>query len=150
MDDKNQQLEEMQANLAAADVHSPVTGVIVARRGEPGRMLDPDEASELFQIAVDLSLLQAVFEPDPGTLGRIKPGQTAFVTVPDLQTDALPAAIKEMNDGEAVAELTSAHAGIAGNEMQRDFADSGNRQVERPQRWVTLRRFGAPIAAFYA
>lgn len=112
LEDKNKQLEEMQSDLAAAEVHSPVTGVVIARHGEAGKMLSPEDAGQLFQIAVDLSHLQAVFEPDAATLQRIRPGQAAFVTVPDLQSDAMPAAIKEAKDGEAIAELIGPNASI--------------------------------------
>ncbi len=112
LEEKNKQLEDMQSDLAAAEVHSPVTGVVVARHGEAGKMLSPEDAGELFQIAVDLSQLQAVFEPDAATLQRIRPGQAAFVTVPDLQSDALPAAIKESKGAEVIAELISPNASI--------------------------------------
>ncbi|MDQ6664407.1 MAG: hypothetical protein M3Z23_08435 [Acidobacteriota bacterium] len=112
LDDKNQQLEETQANLAAADVHSPVAGIVVARRGEVGKMLGPEDASELFRIAVDLSLLQAVFPADPATLAKIPSGEQASVAIPDLQVDAIPAAIKEVKGGEAIAEFVSPNANI--------------------------------------
>ncbi len=112
LEDKNKQLEDMQSDLAATEVHSPVTGVVVARHGEAGKMLSPEDAGQLFQIAVDLSQLQAVFEPDAATLQRIRPGQAVFVTVPDLQSDAMPAAIKQAKDSAVIAELINPNASI--------------------------------------
>jgi len=112
IDDKNQQLEETQVNLAAADVHSPVTGIVVARRGEAGKMLGPEDASELFRIAVDLSLLEAAFPADPATLTRLTPGQAVSVAIPDLQIHAIPAAVKRVNNGEAIAGFVSPNANI--------------------------------------
>ncbi|MDQ2901664.1 MAG: efflux RND transporter periplasmic adaptor subunit [Acidobacteriota bacterium] len=112
LDDKNQQLEETQANLAAADVHSPVTGMVVARRGEAGQMLGPGDAGELFRIAVDLSLLQAVFPAGAAALAKIQPGQEAAVAIPDLQVDSIPGTVKEVKGGEASVEFVSPNPNI--------------------------------------
>lgn len=107
LDDKNKQLEDAAALLGAADVYSPVTGVVVERRGEPGKVLDASEQSELFQIGVDLGALQVVLEPDPAVLNRIRPGQQALIFVPELQSGAISGTVTLINSNQAIIEFTS-------------------------------------------
>ena len=82
LDDKSRQLEEAQSGVQAAEVHSPVTGLVVARHGEVGKQ--QEQGSELFQIATDLSALAVEVEPEPPVMARLKPGQAAVIFVADV------------------------------------------------------------------
>src|SRR5207248_2721178 len=63
LDERNAALETATAQSAGAEVRSPVRGVVVARHGEPGQMVGPEEAKDLFDIAVDLSRLVVAIQP---------------------------------------------------------------------------------------
>src|SRR5579871_3489523 len=96
LDDKKQQLEAIQSNMQGMEVHAPVAGLILARRGEVGRPHGAGEA--LFDIATNLSELQVVLEPEPAALARIKPGQAALVIVADLQGQGIPGTVKAVEN----------------------------------------------------
>lgn len=106
LDDRNAELESATAEAAGADIRSPVSGVVVARKGEPGNLLQPDEAKDLFEIAVDLSHLTVEIQPDPAALKRLRPGQDALLFVADLP-GAIPGTVKEVRAAGAMVEFTS-------------------------------------------
>ena len=106
LDERTHELESAKADLAAAEVHAPVDGVIVGRRGNAG---DPVDRSmkDLFQIATDLTRLAVVVEPPPPVLANIHPGQTAVVTVSEAQNEPLAAQVKKVENGQVTVEFTS-------------------------------------------
>ena len=73
--------ERAKAVAAAADLRSPADGVVVARKVQQGEPVNPS-MTDLFQIATQLTSLQAVITPDARTLARIHAGQTAAVRLP--------------------------------------------------------------------
>ena len=111
LDDRNAELESATAEAAGADIRSPVSGVVVARKGETGKLLQPDDAKDLFEIAVDLSQLAVEIQPDPAALKRIRPGQDALLFVADLP-GAIPGNVKAVRPAVAVVEFTSPSAVI--------------------------------------
>jgi len=104
--DKSKALEDAQLALSAAEVHAPVDGYVVSRKGEVGA--DAQQVgNELFQIATDLYALEVVLEPKAETLKRIVPGQPALVLVLDLQSAAMQGNVREIKDGQVIVEFTS-------------------------------------------
>jgi len=103
--DKTQALEDAQDNLAAAEVHSPVDGYVVSRKGEVGGSAGISD--ELFQIATDLYALEVAVEPKAELLKRIVPGQEALVLVLDLQNTAMPGVVREIKDNQIIVEFNS-------------------------------------------
>jgi multidrug resistance efflux pump len=99
--DKVRQLEEAKDSLAGAEVHSPVDGYVVSRQGEIG-----DDAtaagSGFFQIATDLSALEAVIDLKPDQLARVAPGMPAFVTVLELEMPPLQGVVREVKANQAI------------------------------------------------
>lgn len=89
VEEKRQALEEARQNLAAAEVHSPVDGVLLARTKQVGDPVGP-HVQDLFQIGVDLSSLEVVLEPEPPVLARIQPGQPALVEVLEGPESGMP------------------------------------------------------------
>ena len=104
--DKTKQLEDAQYALSAAEVHAPVDGYVVSRKGEVGA--DAQQiGSELFQIATDLYALEVVLEPKADVLKRILPGQPALVLVLDLQSAAMEGVVREIKGTQAIVEFNS-------------------------------------------
>ena len=109
--DREQELEEAQSNLAAAEVRCPVDGTVVARRAEIGKPAN-EAGEEFFQIATDLYALEVSVEPKPEDLKRIQPGQQALVLILDLQSQALPGVVREVKGNQAVVEFEGNVPGI--------------------------------------
>jgi HlyD family secretion protein len=103
--DRVKLLEDAQDNLAAAEVHSPVDGYVVSRKGEVGGSAGISD--ELFQLATDLYALEVAVEPKAEVLKRIVPGQPALVLVLDLQNAAMPGVVREIKDNQVIVEFNS-------------------------------------------
>ncbi|HXB72688.1 MAG TPA: HlyD family efflux transporter periplasmic adaptor subunit [Candidatus Acidoferrales bacterium] len=104
--DRQQQLEEAQGNLQAAEVRSPVDGTVVGRRAEIGKPAY-EAGAGFFQIATDLYALEVTLEPKPEELKRIQPGQQAMVLILDLQSQGLPGVVREIKGSQVVVEFES-------------------------------------------
>jgi membrane fusion protein (multidrug efflux system) len=104
--EKSQQLEDAQGAFEAAEVRSPVEGLIVGRKGDLGAPVQ-ESGDQLFQIATDVYALEVAVEPKPEVLKRLRPGQPALVVVLDLQTGGMPGTLKEIKGTQAVVEFTS-------------------------------------------
>lgn len=104
--EKSQQLEDAQGAFEAAEVRSPVDGLIVGRKGDVGAPVR-ESGDQLFQIATDVYALEVAVEPKPDVLKRLRTGQPALVVVLDLQTSGMPGTVKEIKDTQAIIEFTS-------------------------------------------
>jgi HlyD family secretion protein len=102
----NQRLEESQAALQAAEVRSPVDGLLVGRNGEIGKLAE-ESGDNLFQIATDTYALEVLLEPPPPVLKSLRPGQPALVLVPDLGTPGITGDIKEIKGTLVVVEFNN-------------------------------------------
>jgi multidrug resistance efflux pump len=105
-EEKAQELEQAKADLEAAQVHSPVDGIVAGRRGNAGDDVDRT-MKDLFQIATDPSQLAVVVEPEPPVLARIRPGQAAVVTVTEAQNEPLAAEVRKVENGQVTIEFIS-------------------------------------------
>ena len=99
-------MERAKEELATAEVHSPVDGIVMARRGQPGEPVDPS-TKDLLQIGTDLTSLQVTVTPDAAMLGRIHVGQAASVRVPEIAPDEIPGTVREINGPNVVVDFTS-------------------------------------------
>ena len=111
VEDKHRSLEEAQAALAASEVHSPVNGTVVGRKGEVGKSAQ-EAGDELFEIATNLLDLRVMVEPTPPILKLIKPGQPALVTIPDFQSEGIPGIVREIKDTQVFVDFTSPNPAI--------------------------------------
>ena len=66
----------------------------------------------MFRIATDISSLQAVFTPDIGMKPPMKPGDKVGITFTDIPGEPIPAVVRELKNGQARAEFTSANPAI--------------------------------------
>jgi len=105
--DESRRLEESQAAFEAADVHSPVDGLLVGRNGEVGKPAQ-EFGDNLFQIATGTYALEVALEPQPPVLNRLRPGQPALILVPDLGIPGITGDIKEIKGAQVLVEFNSA------------------------------------------
>ena len=95
-------LDEAQGNAeAAAEVRSPVDGLVVTRNGEPGQPAR-EFGDQMFGIATDLFALEVTVEPPPPVLKRIVPGLPAMVLVPELTSAGFEGEVKGVDKGVVV------------------------------------------------
>jgi multidrug resistance efflux pump len=111
LEDKREELENTAAELAGAEVHAPVDGIVNARRVEQGTAVTRD-MQDLVQLATDLGALQVVVEPPPSVVSRLRPGQEAIVQVAEAANEALPGSIKEINEGRVVVTFASPNPAV--------------------------------------
>ena len=104
--ERNAELENARGSFISAELHSPISGFIVARKGEPGQSISLEEGKDLFEITTDISHLEVVAEPDPGDLKRLRPAQSALIFVGELP-GAIPGTLKEIKGSGATFEFTS-------------------------------------------
>lgn len=111
LEERSGAMEDAQGAFEAAEVRSPVAGVVVGRQGEPGKP-SRDYGEQLFQIATDLFQLEVVADPKAEDLKRIYPGQKALVLVLDLQSAGMEGIVKEIKDGQVIVEFSSSTPAI--------------------------------------
>jgi HlyD family secretion protein len=98
------ELEDAQATLrektddfvsieSDAEIHSPADGILIAQTGKPGDHVSP-ASGELFQIAVNLSLLEVVLQVDDKTRQRIKAGQGAVIRIAEAGDIAISGTVR--------------------------------------------------------
>jgi len=106
LEDKHRELEDASQELAAAEIRSPANGILVKSAKHAGEEVTRD-LKDLFQIAVDLSLLEAVVVPEPALLRRLRLGQEALVVLAEAPGEGLPGFVRMVAADEVVIEFTS-------------------------------------------
>lgn len=99
LEDRNAELEEADGNLQATQMHAPVDGVVLERKGEAGTEVKLGE-DNVFRIATDLGQLQVVLEPAPPVLAKLQAGQAALVILAELAAEPLTAEISRIEKGK--------------------------------------------------
>jgi HlyD family secretion protein len=75
-------LQSDETNLAKANIRSPINGVVLARKVEPGQTVAASfQAPVLFTLAEDLSKMELQVDVDEADVGQVKVGQTATFSV---------------------------------------------------------------------
>ena len=106
LDAKEAELEHTEAQIASGDVYSPVDGVVASRKGQPGDDVNP-AMKDLFQIATELSTMEAVAEVTPQQMQFLRPGQQAFIAVAEAPGDLLTGIVKSLDNGHLVVEFSN-------------------------------------------
>jgi macrolide-specific efflux system membrane fusion protein len=102
---KQQVLEEAADIASAQEMHSPVSGVVVGRKGEPGAEVTV-AITDFFQVAANLEELEVRLDVPPAALQRIQAGLPAGVRVAEV-ADELAGTVREVRDGQAIVEFVS-------------------------------------------
>jgi multidrug resistance efflux pump len=111
LQEKADELEVAKAQIAAGDITSPANGIIAGRRGQAGEDVNPT-VKDLFRIATDLTVMEAVAEPGAADFARIKEGQEAFVALAESPDELLPGVIKKVAEGKVTVEFKNPNPAI--------------------------------------
>jgi HlyD family secretion protein len=91
-----------------AVIKAPVTGVVLARKIEPGQTVAASfNTPTLFIIAEDLHSMQLEVAIDEADVGQVKSGQSATFTVDAYPGETFPAQIERVNVGSNSLESAS-------------------------------------------
>ena len=101
--------ETAQLAFAAAEVRSPIDGILVASHAELGKSL---EADAMFEIAADLEALEVAVEAQANVLQRIRPGQAAMVEIAEAGVAGVEGQVREIKDNTAIVEFNCTLAGV--------------------------------------
>jgi HlyD family secretion protein len=111
LEGKSEDVEATKAQIGSGDVVSPVNGILVARRGQPGDPVHPS-MTDLLQIATDLSSLQAVADVSPAFAGRVTPGTDVTVVIAELGGETLAGKVLKVEDGRIFAEFANPNPAV--------------------------------------
>jgi HlyD family secretion protein len=106
LESKSEDLDVAKERIGSGEVLSPVTGIVVGRRGQAGDDVHPS-ITDLFRIASDLSVMHAVADASPAQIGRVKPGQPAGVLLAEMGGEILQGSVAKVEDGKIVVEFPS-------------------------------------------
>jgi HlyD family secretion protein len=101
--------EAAKLHAGSGEVLSPVNGIVVARRGQAGDDVHPS-MTDLFQIASDISVLQAVADASSAQIGKIKQGQPATVTLAEMAGEVLQGTVLKAENGKVTVEFANPNA----------------------------------------
>jgi HlyD family secretion protein len=98
-------LKSNQTNLAKASIRSPINGIVLKRKIEPGQTVAAAfETPVLFTIAEDLSQMELHVNVDEADIGQVQEGQSATFTVDAYPTRKFPAQIRRVGFGSQTTD----------------------------------------------
>lgn len=93
-------LRSDQTNLSKATIRSPINGIVLTRKIEPGQTVAASlQAPVLFTLAEDLAQMELQVNVDEADVSQVKPGQAAFFTVDAWPGRKYPAEIVRVRFG---------------------------------------------------
>jgi multidrug resistance efflux pump len=111
LQDKADELEGAKAEIAAGDITSPASGIVAGRRGQAGEDVDPT-LKDLFRIATDLTVMEAIADAGPADFARVKEGQEAYVSLAESPHELLPGIVKKAVEGKVTIEFKNPNPAI--------------------------------------
>ena len=94
-----------QTNLVKTQIRSPIDGVVLARRVEPGQTVAASfQAPVLFTLAENLAQMELQVDVDEADVGQVKPAQRATFAVDAYPNRVYPARIDRVGFGSQVKE----------------------------------------------
>lgn len=102
-----------ETNLRKATIRSPIDGVVLIRKVEPGQTVAASfQAPVLFTLAEDLSQMELQVDIDEADVGEVRVGQPAQFTVDAYPNRRFPARIVRVNLGSEVKEGVVSYKGV--------------------------------------
>lgn len=111
VDEREKNLESAKADLQAAEVLSPVDGLLISVKPKVGEHVDVN-MKDMFVIAVAPEELEVPVEPEPKIAERIKDGAPALIQIPELSRDGIEGEVRRDEDGKFHVEFDAADATI--------------------------------------
>ncbi len=107
-------LEASRYDLGRTQILSPIDGVVVDRKIDPGQTVAASfQAPVLFQIAQDLSKLQVKIMVDEADIGQVREGQTVKFTVDAYPDETFQGAVTQVRKQPETQQNVVAYAVIA-------------------------------------
>ena len=98
-------LKTDQTNLTKAQIRSPVDGVVLTRKVEPGNtVVAAMNTPVLFVVAEDLTRMELQVKVDEADVASVKPGQHADFTVSAWPGRSFPATIERVGLGSTITD----------------------------------------------
>lgn len=98
-------LQSDETNLAKANIRSPINGVVLARKVEPGQTVAASfQAPVLFTLAEDLAKMELQVDVDEADVGQVKVGQKATFSVDAWPGRQYSAVITRVSYGSQVKD----------------------------------------------
>jgi HlyD family secretion protein len=98
-------IAQASATLTKASIRSPINGVVLARKVDPGQTVAASlQAPVLFTIAEDLSKMTLEVDVDEADVGRVREGQSASFTVDAYPDRRYPSSVTRVGFGSQVKE----------------------------------------------
>jgi len=111
LEEKQASLEAAQTDLASAEVHSPVDGVLIAAKAAAGDAVQVGMA-DLFQVATNPLQVKVVIEPEPNVVARLKAPAPVMVLVAEFPQTPIDGEIKSIADGRVTVEFDAPDAAV--------------------------------------
>jgi multidrug resistance efflux pump len=115
--EKSQALDDARLRSATAEIHAPVSGLVVGRSVKAGDEVTLD-VKNLFEIATDTTALEAVATPDAATVARLRPGVAAFVSTPDAPERIAGRVAEIRSSGQVIVTFTAPESVRPGSAAQ--------------------------------
>jgi HlyD family secretion protein len=112
-------LQSDQTNLTKASIRSPIDGIVLARKVEPGQTVAASlQAPVLFTLAEDLTQMELQVDVDEADVGQVREGQSAIFNVDAYPGREYPAQIIRVSFGSQVKDGVVSYKTIlrAGND----------------------------------
>lgn len=106
-------LQTDETNLGKAEIRSPINGVVLSRKVQPGQTVAASlQAPVLFALAEDLSKMELQVSVDEADVGSVKAGQKATFTVHAWPGRSYSAVITRVGFGSQVKDGVVSYLGV--------------------------------------
>lgn len=117
-------VQEARVNLERTTLTSPIAGVVINRKVEPGQTVAAQfQAPELFTIARDLSKMQVKAEVSEADIGRVKQGAPVTFTVDAYPGREFKGSVVQVRSAPDVEENATSNVVIYGVMVTADNPD---------------------------
>jgi HlyD family secretion protein len=107
------QAEQAEANLDKADIRSPIDGIVLDRKVDPGQTVAASfQTPELFVIASDLTKLELDVDIDEADIGQVRVGQEATFTVDAYPASTFAARVRELRNAAKTVQNVVTYQGV--------------------------------------
>ncbi|MDO8913879.1 MAG: efflux RND transporter periplasmic adaptor subunit [Phenylobacterium sp.] len=106
-------LNTSRTNLSKATIRSPISGVVLTRKIEPGQTVAAAlQAPVLFTLAEDMTRMELLVDIDEADVGKVADGQAAVFTVDAYPGRSYPARVTRVGLGSKTTEGVVTYTGV--------------------------------------